>query len=54
MTNVRKHWRSLARETRVLAGNIADFETKRILLEIAGGYDRLAERAEKPEGVAEK
>jgi hypothetical protein len=54
MTNIRKHWRTLACETRILAGNMADPETKRLLLEIAVGYDRLAELAETREGVAKK
>ena len=53
MTNVRKTWRNLAHETRILAGNLADPETKRLLLEIARGYDSLAELAEKREDVAD-
>jgi hypothetical protein len=54
MTDIRKHWRNLAYETRRLAGHMADPETKQILLEIAGAYDRLAELSEKREAVAER
>ena len=42
-----KHWRNLAHETRDLLTHMADPETKQVLLEIAGSYDRLAELAEK-------
>jgi hypothetical protein len=40
------HWRKRARETRALADQVDNPYTKRALLDIAGRYDRLAERAE--------
>jgi hypothetical protein len=41
-----KHWRNRAKEKRALAGKVDDPKTKRALLEVADGYDRLAQRAE--------
>jgi hypothetical protein len=41
-----QHWRKRAQEARALAGQMDDPHTKRALLDIAGRYDRLAERAE--------
>ena len=40
-----KHWWSRAEETRTIAELINDPEAKRIMFDIAKGYDRLAERA---------
>jgi hypothetical protein len=41
-----QHWRKRSREARALAEQMDDPQTKRALLESAGRYDRLAERAE--------
>jgi|HubBroStandDraft_3_1064219.scaffolds.fasta_scaffold2037349_1 hypothetical protein len=41
------HWRNRAEEARVNAEQISDPESKRMMLEIAEGYLRLAERAER-------
>lgn len=40
-----KHWYSRAEETRTIAEWIDDPEARRIMSDIADGYDRLAERA---------
>jgi len=40
-----EHWCSRAEETRTIAEIMTDFEAKRIMFDIAEGYDRLAERA---------
>ncbi len=40
-----EHWRSRAEETRTIAEIMTDLEAKRIMFDIAEGYDRLAERA---------
>jgi hypothetical protein len=40
-----KHWWSRAEETRTIAEIMTDPEAKRIMFDIAVGYDRLAERA---------
>jgi O-methyltransferase involved in polyketide biosynthesis len=40
-----EHWWSRAEETRTIAELINDPEAKRIMFDIAAGYDRLAERA---------
>jgi hypothetical protein len=39
------HWWSRAEETRTIAELMNDPEAKRIMFDIAEGYDRLAERA---------
>jgi hypothetical protein len=39
-----KHCRRLAAEARVIALSRADLESKRVMLSIADGYKRLAER----------
>jgi hypothetical protein len=41
------HWIGRAARARVMASEMADIELKRILLEIATGYDELAQRAQK-------
>ena len=40
-----EHWWSRAEETRTIAEIMSDPEAKRIMFDIAAGYDRLAERA---------
>jgi hypothetical protein len=40
-----EHWWSRAEETRTIAEIMTDLEAKRIMFDIAEGYDRLAERA---------
>ena len=40
-----EYWHSRAEETRTIAAIISDPEARRILFEIAEGYDRLAEGA---------
>ena len=40
-----EHWCSRAEETRTIAEIMTDPEAKRIMSDIAEGYDRLAERA---------
>ena len=44
--NNEKHWRDRAEETRSRADQMKDPEARRILLDIAAGYARLAELAE--------
>jgi hypothetical protein len=39
------HWWSRAEETRTIAEIMTDPEARRIMFDIAEGYDRLAERA---------
>jgi hypothetical protein len=39
------HWRYRADEARLMADNMADPESKRMMMEVATGYERLAERA---------
>jgi hypothetical protein len=46
LMNDPKHWRDRAEEARSHADDMNDPEAKRQMLEIARGYDRLAERAE--------
>jgi hypothetical protein len=38
------HWLSRAEETRTIAEIMTDLEARRIMFDIAEGYDRLAER----------
>jgi hypothetical protein len=40
-----EHWWSRAEETRTVAEIMTDPEARRIMFDIAEGYDRLAERA---------
>jgi hypothetical protein len=40
-----EHWWSRAEETRTIAELMQDVEARRIMFDIADGYDRLAERA---------
>ena len=40
-----EHWWSRAEETRTIAEIMTDPEARRIMFDIADGYDRLAERA---------
>jgi hypothetical protein len=47
LMNNPEHWRNRAEEARVNAEQISDPESKRMMLEIAEGYLRLAERAER-------
>jgi hypothetical protein len=42
-----RHWRDRAEEARAMADHMHDPETKRQMREIAEGYERLAERAER-------
>ena len=44
--NDSKYWRGRAAEARAMADNMHDAEAKRILLEIADGYDRIATNVE--------
>jgi hypothetical protein len=41
-----ERWRALASEARAQAGQMTDAEAKRIMLNIAEGYDLLARHAE--------
>ena len=40
------HWRDRAEEARRISEDMADPEAKRMMLNIASGYERLVERAE--------
>ena len=44
--DVAERWRTLAAEARAAANEMTDPESKRALLNIAEGYERLARRAE--------
>jgi len=46
LMNDAAHWRARAEEARVHAEQICDPEARRMMLEIAAGYERIAERAE--------
>ena len=46
------HWRDRAEEARAIAGELRGAEPQRIMLEVAAGYDRLAELAERQLAVA--
>jgi hypothetical protein len=41
-----ERWRERARESRHLANGMPDAESRRIMLDIADSYDRLARRAD--------
>jgi len=41
-----KHWRDRAEEARANAEHLHDPDAKRMMLEIAASYDRIAKRAE--------
>jgi hypothetical protein len=45
-----EHWLSRAEETRTIAEIMTDPEARRIMFDIAEGYDRLAERADERTG----
>ena len=47
-----KHWRERAQEARVHAEQIADPESKKMMLKIAEDYEKLAQRAEQRCGVS--
>ena len=49
-----EHWLSRAEETRTIAEIMTDPEARRIMLDIAEGYDRLAERAVERTGNRER
>jgi hypothetical protein len=44
-----KHWRRLEAEARVIALSMYDPESKRVMLHVAAGYKRLADRTERQE-----
>ena len=46
-----EHWLSRAEETRTIAEIMTDAEARRIMFDIAEGYDRLAERAVERNGT---
>jgi hypothetical protein len=54
LINNPQHWRDRAEEARVNAEQMSDPEAKRMMLEIAEGYLRLAERAEQRRRESEK
>jgi hypothetical protein len=45
-----EHWRGRAEEARMIAGTMKDGDSRRILLEIAVGYERMAEQADRLKG----
>jgi hypothetical protein len=45
-----QHWRQRAEEARAVAEQMADPEARRMMLNIADGYDKLAQRAEERMG----
>jgi hypothetical protein len=54
LINNPQHWRDRAEEARVNAEQMGDPESRRMMLEIADGYIRLAERAERRLRESEK
>jgi hypothetical protein len=54
LINNPQHWRDRAEEARVNAEQMRDPESRRMMLEIADGYMRLAERAEQRLRESEK
>ncbi len=42
-----RHWRARADEARANAARVDDLDSRRLMLEVATTYDRLAETAEK-------
>jgi hypothetical protein len=54
LINNPQHWRDRAEEARVNAERMGDAESRRMMLEIADGYVRLAERAERRVRESEK
>jgi hypothetical protein len=42
-----RHWRSCAKEMRVLAEGMNDTKTRRIVTRLAHGWDKMADRAER-------
>ena len=42
-----RHWRSRAKEMRVLAQGMYDTETRRIMTRLADGWDKMADGAER-------
>jgi hypothetical protein len=46
LLNDSRHWRDRAEEARAIAQHLRGPITKQTMLEIAHGYDRLAQRAE--------
>ena len=47
LLNEPQYWRLPAQESRMRADHLADAEAREIMLDIAIGYDRLADLAEK-------
>ena len=47
LLNEPQYWRLRAQESRMRADHLADPEAREIMIEIAIGYDRLADLAEK-------
>jgi hypothetical protein len=54
LMNNPQHWRDRAEEARVNAEQMSDPESRRMMLEIADGYMRLSERAERRLRESEK
>ena len=44
-----QHWRARAEEARTVAESLGDLNCKRMMLEVAEDYERLAQRAEERE-----
>jgi len=42
-----KHWRARAEEARVVAQSLGDAECRRMMLQVAHDYERLADQAER-------